>query len=274
MSPQQNTLESGNFNVSEDLVALAHRLADASGKVIRKYFRSDFHIEGKQGQSPVTIADKEAEKAIREILSRERPDDGIHGEEFGSEKGKSGYLWVLDPIDGTKSFATGRPIFATLIGLVYNGQAVLGIIDQPINGERWVGAKGRGTSFNGKPCHARKCPDISKANVSTTGPDLFELDDYLKLFKFLKTETGFAVYGGDCYSYAMLCSGWLDGICEGHMKLHDYAALIPIVEEAGGIITDWQGNPLPLEPSFDNRNVIASGDKPLHARIKTLLSGK
>ena len=255
-----------------DFVALANRLADESGKVIAKYFRSAFHIEDKQDASPVTIADKEAEQAIRAILAKERPDDGIHGEEFGSAKGKSGYLWVLDPIDGTKSFATGRPIFATLIGLVHNGEAVLGVINQPITGDRWIGVKGKGTTHNGKRVHARKCPDISKANVSTTGPDLFELDEYLKLYAFLKEHTGFTLYGGDCYSYGCLASGWLDGVCEGHMKLHDYAALIPVVEEAGGLITDWQGKRLPLEPSFDDQQVIASGDKPLHERLRKLLS--
>ena len=255
-----------------DFVALANRLADESGKVIAKYFRSGFHIEDKSDASPVTIADKEAEQAIRAILAKERPDDGIHGEEFGSAKGKSGYLWVLDPIDGTKSFATGRPIFATLIALVYNGEPVLGVINQPITNDRWIGVKGQGTTHNGKRVTARKCPDIKKANVSTTGPDLFEFEDYVRLYSFLKDETGFTLYGGDCYSYGCLASGWLDGVCEGHMKLHDYAALVPIVEEAGGVITDWQGKRLPLEPSFEDREVIASGDKPLHERMKQILS--
>jgi inositol-phosphate phosphatase/L-galactose 1-phosphate phosphatase/histidinol-phosphatase len=279
MPTKENTLMSKKINVSEDLVALAHRLADESAKVISKYFRSGFHIEDKQDQSPVTIADKEAEQAIRAILAKERPGDGIHGEEFGSDQGKTGYLWVLDPIDGTKSFATGRPIFGTLIGLVHEGEAVLGILNQPINGERWIGVRGQGTTFysggnfkTGKLCHTRKCPDLSKANVSTTGPDLFDFEDYVKLYTYLKEETSFTLYGGDCYSYGTLASGWLDGVCEGHMKLHDYAALIPIVEEAGGFITDWQGQPLPLVASFENKEVIATGDKPLHDRLKALLS--
>lgn len=272
MSLKENTMKSENFNVSADLIALAQRLADESGKVISKYFRTPFHIEGKQDQSPVTIADKEAEQVIRAILAKERPGDGIHGEEFGSDAGTTGYLWVLDPIDGTKAFATGRPLFGTLIGLVYNGEAVLGVIDQPINKERWLGAKGHGTTFNGKHCHVRKCPDISNANVSMTGPDMFELEEYLRLYTYLKEETSFTLYGGDCYSYGTLASGWCDGIVEGHMKLHDYAALIPVVEGAGGIITDWQGKPLSLERTFDPREVIASGDKPLHERLCAILS--
>lgn len=263
---------SENTNVSEDLITLAHRLADASGEVIRKYFRTGFHIEGKQDQSPVTIADKEAEQVIRAILAKERPGDGIHGEEFGSDAGTTGYLWVLDPIDGTKAFATGRPLFGTLIGLVHNGKAVLGVIDQPISGERWIGASGHPTLFNGKPAKVRPCPDISNANIATTGPDMFDLEEYLRLYTYLKEETSFTIYGGDCYSYGTLASGWLDGIVEGHMKLHDYVALIPIVEGAGGIITDWQGKPLPLAPSFDAFEVLATGDKPLHERLSALLS--
>lgn len=272
MANVKNTIESENINVSEDLIALAHRLADASGEVIRKYFRTGFHIEGKQDQSPVTIADKEAEQVIRAILAKERPGDGIHGEEFGSDAGTTGYMWVLDPIDGTKAFATGRPLFGTLIGLVHNGRAVLGVIDQPISGERWIGASGHPTLFNGKPARVRPCPDISNANIATTGPDMFDLEEYLRLYTYLKEETSFTIYGGDCYSYGTLASGWLDGIVEGHMKLHDYVALIPVVEGAGGIITDWQGNPLPLKPSFDAFEVLAAGDKPLHERLVQLLS--
>ncbi|HYD19305.1 MAG TPA: histidinol-phosphatase [Patescibacteria group bacterium] len=271
MTVLKNTIISENANVSADLIALAHRLADASGEIIRKYFRTGFHIEGKQDQSPVTIADREAEQAIRAILAAERPDDGIHGEEFGSAEGTSGYLWVLDPVDGTKAFATGRPLFGTLIGLVKDGEAVLGVIDQPISNERWSGAKGHPTLFNGKPCTARKCPEISNANVATTGPDMFALDEYLKLYTYLKEETSFTIYGGDCYSYGTLASGWLDGVVEGHMKLHDYAALIPVVEGAGGIITDWQGKPLPLAPTFDAFKVLATGDRPLHEQLLRVL---
>lgn len=272
MSVKENTIKTENFNVSTDLIALAHRLADASGEVIRKYFRSDFHIEGKADHSPVTIADREAEEAIRAILKQERPGDGIHGEEFGSEAGSTGYLWILDPVDGTKAFATGRPLFGTLIGLAYEGTAVLGVLDQPINKERWIGVKGQGTTFNGKPCRTRKCPDIKNANIAMTGPDMFDMEEYLRLYAYVKEETSFTLYGGDCYSYGTLASGWLDGVCEGYMKLHDYAALIPIVEEAGGIITDWQGRPLPLAPTWDAYEVLATGDKPLHERLSALLS--
>ena len=138
--------------------------------------------------------------------------------------------------------------------------------------EPWIGARGHGTKLNGKTVKARTCTDIKMANVATTGPDMFELEDYLKFYSYLKQETGFTLYGGDCYSYGQLAGGWLDGVVEAHMKLHDYVALIPIVENAGGIITDWQGKPLPLEPSFEAVEVIATGDKPLHKRLCDILT--
>lgn len=259
--------------VSPELIDLMHRLGDAAAAVVTKYFRTGFHIEGKSDASPVTIADREAELAIRAILENERPGDGIHGEEFGSEAGSTGWLWVLDPIDGTKAFATGRPLFGTLIGLVHEGEAVAGLLDQPINKERWIGARGHGTQLNGNIVKCRPCKDIKSANVSTTGPDMFDFEDYLKLYTYLKEDTGFTLYGGDCYSYGQLAGGWLDGVVESYMKLHDYAALIPIVENAGGIITNWMGNPLPLEPSFESQEVIATGDRPLHDRLCEILSG-
>jgi histidinol phosphatase-like enzyme (inositol monophosphatase family) len=261
-----------NFNVPSELVSLAHRLADASGAVISRYFRTDFHIESKQDASPVTLADREAEQAIRAILAAERPEDGIHGEEFGSDAGASDYLWILDPIDGTKAFATGRPLFGTLIGLAYRGEAVLGVLDQPVTQERWLGAKGHGTTLNGKPLRVRPCPDIAAAHLATTGPDMFDFEDYMRFYGFLQAEAGFTLYGGDCYSYGQLAGGWLDGVVEAHMKLHDYAALIPIVEQAGGIITDWQGKPLRLDPHQDAEEVVACGDKALHERLCAVLS--
>ncbi|MBI1215540.1 MAG: histidinol-phosphatase [Alphaproteobacteria bacterium] len=254
------------------MIDLANRLADAAGAVISRYFRADFHIENKQDASPVTVADREAEQAIRAILEKERPQDGIHGEEFGSDPGTSGYLWVLDPIDGTKAFATGRPLFGTLIGLIHEGTAVLGVMDQPINKERWLGAAGHGTTLNGKKIRVRDCPDIAQANISTTGPDMFDFEDYLRFYSFLKEEAGFTLYGGDCYSYGQLAGGWLDGVVEAYMKLHDYAALIPIVEQAGGVITNWQGKPLRTDASYEPEEVIACGDRRVHERLCAILS--
>lgn len=258
--------------VTDDIIALSHRLADAAADVVKRHFRTGFHIDAKSDQSPVTIADKQAEEAIRAILAQERPHDGIHGEEYGATAGTSGYVWVLDPIDGTKAFATGRALFGTLIGLVHQEQAVLGIIDQPITKERWIGVKGQGTSFNGAPVKCRPCPDLASATIGTTGPNMFEMEDFFRFFEFVEKQSAFTIYGGDCYSYAQVASGWMDGVVEAKMKLHDYAALIPIIEGAGGVITDWTGLPLRLDSHWDSEAVVAAGDKRLHEKLCGILS--
>jgi fructose-1,6-bisphosphatase/inositol monophosphatase family enzyme len=152
-----------------DLIELARRLADASGPVIRSYFRQPIQVDGKADASPVTAADREAEQAIRAILAETRPDDGIIGEEFGNTNTEAEYVWVIDPIDGTKSFISGRPIFGTLIALVRDGAPILGVIDQPVSGERWVGATGSGAEFNGTPVNARACPSLAACHCRHNG---------------------------------------------------------------------------------------------------------
>ena len=255
--------------VSDELIHLAHRLTDASGAIISRYYRAKMDVETKDDQSPVTRADKEAEQAIRQILEKERPNDSIHGEEFGSSTKRDGFLWVIDPIDGTKAFATGRPLFGTLIGLFIDGIPALGMIDQPVTKERWIGAVGHGTALNGTPVRCRPCATLPQAQIATTGPSVFKREDYLK-FLDITNRSSFTVYGGDCYSYGQLACGFLDSVIEGALKLHDYAALIPVVESAGGKITTWQNTPLGVE---DGNSVIASGDARLHDELCGLLSG-
>ena len=155
-------------------IALAQRLADAAGAAIRPYFRTATPAERKSDASPVTVADRAAEEAMRAILKAERPDDAVHGEEFGTTTGTSGRTWVLDPIDGTTAFLAGRALFGTLIGLVVEGWPVLGVIDQPIARERWVGATGQVTLFNGQPVRTRACRQLSDASLATTGPHYFD----------------------------------------------------------------------------------------------------
>ena len=239
-------------------IALAQRLADAAGDAIRPWFRSGVASERKDDASPVTQADRAAEEAMRRILEAERPDDTIIGEEFGTKPGTSGRSWVLDPIDGTAGFLAGRPIFGTLIALVVEGWPVLGVLDQPILRERWVGATGQPTLFNGQSVRTRPCRELAEATIATTGPHYFsqhEGDHFMGLAA--KTDYRRMVMGGDCYNYAMLASGHLDVICEANLKLHDWAALVPIVEGAGGTMADWQGEP--LHTGSDGR-VIALGD--------------
>ena len=250
--------------VSETDVALAQRLADAAGAAIRPRFRGAFGLEAKDDQSPVTLADREAEEAMRRLILAERPMDGIIGEEFGVREGSSGRQWVLDPIDGTRAFIAGRPIFGTLIALIEDGWPLLGIIDQPIIGERWLGVAGRRTLFNGKPAEARRCRDLKDAILGTTSPALFD-DSQLHAFEHLDAAVTSTVLGGDCYNYGCVASGWMDVVVEAGLKLHDFAALVPVVEGAGGRMCDWQGDPLHAGSTGE---VIAAGDP---ARIEDIL---
>ncbi|MBA3053647.1 MAG: inositol monophosphatase family protein [Sphingomonadales bacterium] len=239
-------------------IALALRLADAAGAAIRPWFRREAGAERKDDATPVTLADRAGEDAMRRILTAEVPRDTIIGEEFGATAGTSGRSWVLDPIDGTAGFLAGRPIFGTLIALVVEGWPVLGIIDQPILGERWVGVSGRPTTFNGKPVRTRACRALADATLATTGPHYFDDHDGAHFMGLAaKTDHRRMVMGGDCYNYAMLASGHLDVVCEANLKLHDWAALVPVVEGAGGTMSDWSGDPLHAGSSGQ---VLALGD--------------
>ena len=241
-----------------DDIALANRLADAAGAAIRPYFRGDIGLEAKADASPVTLADRAAEKAMRRLLAAETPRDGIIGEEFGNEREGASRIWVLDPIDGTVSFAAGRPIFGTLIALLRDGFPVLGVIDQPIAGERWVGAAGHATTFNGMEVRTRPCRALADAVLASTGPQYFD-DHSAEHFMALAARTAHKrmVWGGDCYNYGLVASGQIDIVCESGLKLHDFAALVPVVEGAGGTMADWNGDPL---HAGSEGHVIALGD--------------
>ena len=251
----------------QEFIDLAERLADASGNVIRRYFRTRVSVEEKPDETPVTAADREAEAAMREILATAAPTHGVIGEEFGNERGDASLVWVLDPIDGTKAFIAGKPMFGTLVALVREGAPILGIIDQPVYGERWLGAAGTRSRFNGAPIAARACNRLDQAILNTTSPDLFTDDDE-SAFVRLAAATKRTMYGGDCYAYGLLASGFIDLVVEAGLKPYDFCALAPVIEGAGGIITDWRGAMLTLES--DGR-VAAAGDRECHTRaIETL----
>ena len=243
------------MSLHDDLL-LAQRLADAAGEAIRPFFRARYEMDFKSDDSPVTQADRAAEAAMREILEKERPADGIIGEEYGVEREEAERVWVLDPIDGTRSFIAGRPIFGTLIGLTQAGWPVLGIIDQPISGERWAGLTGQATTLNGAPISSRRCRQLSDAIVASTGPQYFP-GCTGEHFSLLARDCRDTVWGGDCYNYALLASGHVDLVVEAGLKLHDLAALVPVVEGAGGRMCDWNGDPLTHD---SDGNVIALGD--------------
>lgn len=249
-------------------IALAHALADAAGAAIRPYFRAAFALERKADASPVTAADRAAEAAMRALLESHAPADGIVGEEYGAEREDAARVWVLDPIDGTRSFVAGRPIFGTLIALVEDGRPVLGIIDQPIGRERWAGATGRPTTLNGAMARTRPCDGIARAHLATTGPGYFRSAG-LAAFGRVSAAARDTLWGGDCYNYGLLAAGHLDLVVEEGLKLYDFAALVPIVEGAGGAMRDWSGRPLDMASGGD---VIAAGDPELIAPLLCLLT--
>jgi inositol-phosphate phosphatase/L-galactose 1-phosphate phosphatase/histidinol-phosphatase len=253
----------------ETFLDLALQLADAAGPIIKRHFRSGAQIVDKADLSPVTIADRDSESAMRALIARHAPDHGVLGEEHGAERIDAEYVWVLDPIDGTKSFVTGKPLFGTLISLTHRGRPVIGIIDQPVLNERWIGVAGQPSRFNGQVITTRSCATLADAWMYATTPQMFEGRDeaaYNRLAKAVK----FPLYGADCYAYGMLAAGWTDLVCEASLKPYDWCALVPVVEGAGGRITDWQGRPLTLDPVG---RVLAAGDPALHGKALSLLKG-
>lgn len=250
----------------QEFSALANRLADEAGTIARQYFRTPFDVETKADDSPVTIADRAIEQRLREIIESARPQDGIFGEEFGVKASKNGLTWVLDPIDGTKSFVIGRPTFGTLIALCEEDVPVLGIIDQPISHERWAGVKNEPTTFNGDPVKTRPCKTLASACAASTTPDMFKKTGPV----YEKFERGAKMmsWGADCYAYGLLASGHCDIVVEANLSPYDFAALVPVVNGAGGKICDWDGAPLTLKS--DGR-VIALGDAALWDDVSKLL---
>jgi histidinol phosphatase-like enzyme (inositol monophosphatase family) len=261
----------------EKLVAFAHRLADASGAVIRPYFRQRIEvankpmtIEGRAVFDPVTEADKNAEKAIRAIIERERPDDGILGEEFGEKPSANGLRWVLDPVDGTRAFINGRHEWGSLIALEANERPVLGVIDQPWIGERFIGVNGATElHFRGAvlPLKVRVCSELSDAILCATHPDGYFLKEEREAFRRVQRAVKMTRWGGDCYIFGTMALGFCDVIVESTFNRWDVAALIPVVEGAGGVITNWQGG-----SCEHGGQVLAAGDERIHAAALKLLN--
>ncbi len=256
--------------VSAARIALAEALADAARAVISGHFRRPLAVDDKSDLTPVTVADRAAEAAMRQLIEKRFPDDGIIGEEHGSIRGEAEHVWVLDPIDGTKSFISGIPLFGTLIALARRGRPVLGIIDQPILGERWLGVAGRGTLLNGAPVRSRRCAALERATLFCTAPELMFQGEDAAGFARLRGAVKLFRAGADCYAYAQLAGGFIDLVVEGQLKPYDFCALAPVIEGAGGTITDWQGRALDL--GSDGR-VVACGDPALAAPARALLAG-
>jgi len=251
-------------------VAAAVAAADAAGAVIRPLFRGAVAADLKADQSPVTIADRGAELAMRAVLNQSCPECGILGEEFGVERPEATLRWVLDPIDGTRAFITGRPTFGTLVALLDGDVPLVGIIDQPVTGERWIGASGRPTTFAGSlggRAGTRACPALGLAELSCTSPEMLADDwpRWRKLAGLVRRN----YWGGDCYAYGLLALGQIDVVVECDLKPWDWAALLPVIVGAGGAVTDWQGRPPRVEG--DGR-IIAVGDPGLLPAVVAALA--
>src|SRR5689334_9438235 len=253
-----------------EFLALAERLADASGKIVRRYFRTGVEIITKADASPVTIADRETEQALRQLVKLAYPSHGLLGEEFPPERADAEFVWIFDPIDGTKSFITGRPLFGTLIALLHRGKPILGVIDHPAIGERWIGASGHPTTFQGKPVKVRSCADIGKAVLAASSPHMFGTEAAAEAFARVQRKAGLTLYGADCYAYGLVASGFHDLVVEANNGIHDFLPLVPVVEGAGGIITDWEGKPLGVK---SGDKVLAAGDKRIYDAALKLIRG-
>jgi inositol-phosphate phosphatase / L-galactose 1-phosphate phosphatase / histidinol-phosphatase len=254
----------------QELVAFGERLADTAGEIVRRYYRTPIGVDDKPDASPVTIADRETETAIRKLIGETYPGHGIIGEEHGSERRDATFVWVIDPIDGTRTFIAGRPLFGTLLALLEDGLPILGVIDQPVLRERWVGASGRPTTCNGTPVRTRACPDLAHAVLSTTSPHMF-LGDRAAAWDRVRLQSRLVVYGGDCYQYGLIASGFNDVVVEATLQVHDYMPLVPVIEGAGGLVTDWAGAPLTLA---SGDAIVAAGDRRAHAATLAALAGR
>ena len=256
-----------------DFAAFVDELAAVSGETIRPFFRSALGVENKSqsgGFDPVTAADRAAESAMRALIKRTFPEHGVVGEELGADRPDAEYVWVLDPIDGTKSFICGLPAWGTLIALTRGGVPIYGMMHQPFTREHFSG-DGRGASYRGpagdRALQVRPCAELSDAIMLTTSPLLMNEADR-ECFRRVEQEVRLSRYGGDCYAYCVLAAGHVDLLIETELKPHDVLALIPIIEGAGGVITTWDNG----RPNAGGR-IIAAGDRRVHAQAMALLNG-
>lgn len=264
------------FPLSEDLAErlrdTAHALADAARAETLPRFRTSLDVANKQagGFDPVTEADRAAERAMRAVLARMRPDDGVRGEELGHASGTSGLTWVLDPIDGTRAFVAGAPVWGTLIAVCADDGPVFGLIDQPYTGERWIGGLGQNrlvSPHGDSALRARTGRALRDATLCSTFPEIGTAQER-SAFERVSGRALLTRYGLDCYAYGLLAAGHVDLVIEAGLAAHDICAPIAVVEAAGGIVTDWEGR-----PAHDGGRAVAAATPELHAEALALLAG-
>ncbi len=233
-----------------------------------RYFRQKLTIEQKGDNSPVTIADRETETAIKSVILDAFPEHGFYGEESGQVNVEQDWLWVVDPIDGTTSFSTGKPTFGTLISLAYRGKPVIGIIDMPALDDRWIGVSGQPTRFNGEVVNTNQTRTLAESSIFTTTTKMFNAD-VMQRYQALDRECRFGVFGADCMAYGLLASGFTELVLEGSLKPYDFMALVPVVEGAGGVITDWRGEPVTVNTG---QHILAAANVELHRLALAVLT--
>lgn len=253
---------------SQAHIDAANHIADLARNITLKYFRQPLKTEQKDDRSPVTIADRQTEDLIRQELNQIFPEHGFYGEESGQKNLDAKWIWVVDPIDGTTSFATGKPTFGTLIALAYENKPVLGLIDFPALDERWLGAKGRPTLHNGEVVKTNEEVDLQQASVYTTTTKMF---DHLAMprYQALSDVTKFGIFGADALAYGLLAKGLTEIVIEASLKPYDYMALVPVVKGAGGCITNWSGKELQIN---SGDQVIACANKALHQKALAIIN--
>jgi myo-inositol-1(or 4)-monophosphatase len=276
MPPDSKTVTSPTKDEASfsTLLDFAHTLADRAGAEILPQFRKSIAVQNKAGGGdfdPVTAADRGAEQVVVDAIAERFPDHGVVGEEFGTRGEMSRYKWVIDPIDGTRAFIMGSPLWGTLIGLLDEGQPVLGLMDQPYTRERFwsddTGARMRTADGTTRRVTTRACASLADAVFTTTHPELFERGVEMERLNDLKSRARMTRYGGDCYGYCLLAAGFVDLIVETGLKPYDVVALIPIIEKAGGRITTWDG-----KPATHGGRIVATGDPALHDQVLKLLA--
>ncbi len=256
-----------NYSYIKEFTSFANILADKSAEVIMQYFRHRFDIEIKEDNTPVTIADKNSEEKIRELIKQTYPSHGIVGEEYEGVRSDSEFTWVIDPIDGTQSFIAGHKDFGTLIALLHNKKPILGIINCPAHQERWIGIHNQPTTLNGIVAKTSSIQKINDGYAFTSGL-YFEDDKFKKGFDKIIQRAKHYRFGGDCYMYGMLASGLIDIVIEDTLKIYDYMALIPVIEGAGGVVSDKNNKSITLE---SDGSFIATANTTLHKEVAEIL---
>jgi len=254
----------------QELLRFAGDLADAARAILRQATRKPFEIIRKDDGSPVTEVDKAVEDALRILITEHYPDHGVLGEERAPTNPDAEYKWVIDPIDGTLPFLAGIPVFGTLIALVQGDAPILGVIEMPMTGERWLGCKGQPTICNGQPVRTRACESLSQALMSTSNPDFYS-DETRPALQRVQAASRWAVYGGSCMAYAQIATGRVDIGMDVGFDIHDYLALVPVIRGAGGVISDWNGDDLTIH---SGDQLIAAGDPRVHQQTLDILAGE